>query len=81
MRYAVSFLCVSHGSLRACAAEFDTSGDGALDENELKCALRVAIGAEVSIEDCKKLIQSLDKDGNGVVDFSEFKGIIKDKAD
>ena len=52
--------------------QFDTDRSGALDADELKIALRVAMGAELSIEDCKQIIGDADRDGNGVVDFQEF---------
>ena len=35
-------------------------------------SLRVALGDDLSIEDCRGLVRSADRDGNGVVDFEEF---------
>ena len=35
-------------------------------------ALRVLLGADLSVEDVKKLIDRADRDGNNVVDFQEF---------
>ena len=52
--------------------KFDTDKSGALDADELKVALRVALGDDLSIEDCRGLVRSADRDGNGVVDFEEF---------
>lgn len=52
--------------------KFDTSGDGALDAEELKVALRVALGVDLSVDDCKAMIAQYDKDGTESVDFSEF---------
>lgn len=54
---------------------FDTSGDGALDADELKVALRVALGVDLSREDCVQLVAAADKDGTGTVDFGEFKAV------
>lgn len=60
--------------------KFDTSGDGALDADELKVALRVALGVDVSIEDCTELVNAADKDGNGTCDFDEFKAICRNEV-
>ena len=54
---------------------FDTSRDGFLDADELKVALRVALGVDLSREDCVLLIGSVDTDGTGTVDFGEFKAV------
>lgn len=56
-------------------SSFDTSGDGALDADELKVALRVALGLDLSRDDCEQLISAADKDGTGTVDFAEFKAV------
>ena len=71
---------LSVDELRDIFRQFDTSGDGSLDPSELKCALKVAVGVEVSVADAIKLVEQADKDGNGVVDFGEFQGICKMKA-
>ena len=66
-------------SLRRTFLQFDTSGDGALDADELKVALRVAVGEELSREDCEQLIAVADKDGTGTVDFGEFRAICREQ--
>ena len=65
--------------LRAVFAQFDLSQDGSLDASELKCALQVALGAELTLKDGQQLIAGVDKDGNGEVDFGEFKDICRAK--
>ena len=65
--------------LRAVFAQFDLSQDGSLDASELKCALQVALGAELTLKDCQQLIAGVDKDGNGEGDFGEFKDICRAK--
>lgn len=60
--------------------QFDTSKDGALDALELRCALRVALGVDVSAGDVDRLIGQIDNDGNGVLNFDEFMGICQDKS-
>mmetsp|Transcript_58024 Transcript_58024/g.115069 ORF Transcript_58024/g.115069 Transcript_58024/m.115069 type:complete len:309 (+) Transcript_58024:74-1000(+) len=52
--------------------KFDTSGDGQLDAEELKVALRVALGIDLSADDCEAMISQYDKDGTRTVDFDEF---------
>jgi len=71
---------VGTDELRAIFSRFDVSKDGSLDATELKMALRVAIGADVSLADCQKLIASHDIDGTSSLDFKEFCGIVKDKS-
>ena len=39
---------------------------------QLKLALRAATGAEVELDDCERIVRSMDTDGNGVIDFDEF---------
>ena len=63
---------LSDAKLREVFDKFDTDRSGALDVDELKIALRVLLGADLSVEDLKKLIDRADRDGNNVVDFQEF---------
>ena len=60
---------------------FDTSRDGSLDPTELKCALRVALGVDMPLSDCERLVGKTDKNGDGVVDFGEFKAICTGSTD
>ena len=46
---------------------------GFLDSVELKLALRVALGADLPLRECGKIIESVDADGNGTIDWPEFK--------
>jgi len=64
--------CLSDAELRAIFDKFDTSCDGQLDVEELKVALRVALGIDLSIDDCNAMISQYDKDGTRTVDFDEF---------
>ena len=50
----------------------DTSGDGLLDVIELQVALRAATGTDISLADTQEILQSVDSDGNGSLDFDEF---------
>ena len=47
---------------------FDTEGVGQIDAKELKVAMR-ALGFEPKKEEIRKMIQDIDRDGRGVIDF------------
>mmetsp|Transcript_15799 Transcript_15799/g.32412 ORF Transcript_15799/g.32412 Transcript_15799/m.32412 type:complete len:313 (+) Transcript_15799:3-941(+) len=66
---------LSAQDLRRTFKQFDTSGDGYLDATEVKVALRAAIGCDVALADCERLVGEADTDGDGVVDFHEFQHI------
>jgi len=70
-----SFESLPEALMRDTFVKFDTSGDGYLDASELKLALRVALKLDLSIDDCTALIRSTDKNGDGVIDYGEFKTI------
>ena len=40
---------------------------------ELKLAIRLTAGDEVPLADCERIVRALDTDGNGALDFHEFK--------
>lgn len=66
-------------ALRTTFDKFDTDGSGGLDAEELRIALRVSLGSDVSLEDCERLVMAADADGNGVVDYEEFVAICRDE--
>jgi len=57
---------------------FDQNGDGFISVDELRSVL-VSLGLKQgrTVEDCKKMIGSVDVDGNGLVDYKEFKQMMK----
>jgi len=61
--------------LKKIFGRFDTSKDGFLDPVEVKCALRVVTGVDVALADVERLVAAFDKNGDGVVNFREFKAI------
>jgi len=70
----------SKEEMRKVFARFDTSKDGSLDAVELKMALRVALGADLSLPDCEALIARTDKDGSRTLSFGEFYHLVNDSA-
>lgn len=66
-------------ALRSIFDKFDTSGDQALDADELKVALRAALGLDLTVDDCRRLVAMADRDGDGNVDFDEFCDICKQR--
>ncbi|KAL2485383.1 Calmodulin-like protein 5 [Abeliophyllum distichum] len=57
---------------------FDQNGDGFITVDELKSVL-ASLGLKQgrTAEDCKKMIMKVDVDGDGVVNFAEFKQMMK----
>jgi calcium-binding protein CML len=57
---------------------FDQNGDGFISVDELRSVL-VSLGLKQgrTVEDCKKMIGTVDVDGNGLVDYKEFKQMMK----
>lgn len=57
---------------------FDQNGDGFITVDELKSVL-ASLGLKQgrTAEDCKKMIMEVDVDGDGAVNFAEFKQMMK----
>jgi len=51
---------------------------GAIDVRELKAAMR-ALGFDVKKEEVRSMLQAIDKDANGEVDFEEFVAMMTGK--
>jgi len=64
--------------LRLLFDRMDTSGDGRLDEHELKITLRASVGTDIALEDCRYIIRSVDTDGHGKIAFDEFYASFED---
>ena len=67
----------SDEALREIFDKFDTSGDGAIDADELKVALRVALGVDLSRDDCNQLVVAADTSGTGSLEFGEFVNVCR----
>lgn len=57
---------------------FDTDGSGYIDVKELKVAMR-ALGFEPKKEEIKRMINEVDKEGTGKIDFSDFLSVMTQK--
>ena len=55
---------------------FDTDGDGLISRMELKNLL-TQTGQEITDEEIDAIMQEVDGDNNGVIDFDEFKYMLK----
>lgn len=61
-----------HDPMRDAFQMFDKDGDSRISASELQSVL-VSLGDKGhSLEQCKQMISSVDKDGDGYVDFMEF---------
>ena len=57
---------------------FDTESSGVIDAKELKVAMR-ALGFEPKKEEIRRVLQEIDKSGEGVIRFEEFVDIMTHK--
>ncbi|KAK9115316.1 hypothetical protein Syun_022113 [Stephania yunnanensis] len=64
--------CGGDRELRDAFELFDRDKNGKISANEL-CAVLKSLGEKCSLKDCGRMISSVDKDGDGSVNFEEFK--------
>jgi centrin-1 len=57
---------------------FDTESTGVIDAKELKVAMR-ALGFEPKKEEVRRILQDIDKNGEGAIRFEEFMDIMTQK--
>jgi centrin-1 len=57
---------------------FDTESTGVIDAKELKVAMR-ALGFEPKKEEVRRILQEIDKSGEGVIRYEEFMDIMTGK--
>jgi centrin-1 len=57
---------------------FDTESTGVIDVKELKIAMR-ALGFEPKKEEVRKMIQEIDRRGDGVIKYEDFLDIMTQK--
>ncbi|KAM0947848.1 putative EF-hand domain-containing protein [Dioscorea sansibarensis] len=58
--------------LRHAFAVFDTDRSGSISAEELATVLR-SLGEGASVAQCRRMIDSVDRDGDGMVSFEEFR--------
>ncbi|XP_021906924.1 calmodulin-like protein 7 [Carica papaya] len=57
---------------------FDQNGDGFITVDELKSVLAsLGLKQGKTVEDCKKMIMQVDEDGDGMVNYKEFRQMMK----
>ncbi|KXN82946.1 Calmodulin [Leucoagaricus sp. SymC.cos] len=61
--------------LREAFEYFDKNGDGSINVDELKIVMR-NIGVYLTDEELDLMMKEADEDGNGVIDFQEFRRVI-----
>ncbi|KAJ4894662.1 putative calcium-binding protein CML25 [Raphanus sativus] len=59
-------------NLKDAFSVYDIDGNGSISPEELHEVLR-SLGDECSIAECRNMIGGVDKDGDGTIDFEEFK--------
>lgn len=62
-------------SLMEAFKTYDLDGDGFISVQELHTVM-MRLQINCSVEDCAKMIEGVDSDGNGKVDFQEFKNMM-----
>jgi calcium-binding protein CML len=64
--------------IREAFKVFDQNGDGYITVEELRSVLSsLGLKQGRTAEDCKRMISKVDKDGDGMVDFKEFKQMMR----
>ena len=63
-------------SMRTAFASFDTDGSGSISVEELREVLVKNLGQQVSDDELDRLVQLADSNGDGEIDFEEFKALM-----
>uniref|UniRef100_A0ACD5XHW0 Uncharacterized protein n=1 Tax=Avena sativa TaxID=4498 RepID=A0ACD5XHW0_AVESA len=61
--------------LRHAFKVFDADGSGAISATELARVLR-GLGEKATVRQCCRMIEGVDKNGDGVISFDEFRGMM-----
>ncbi|KAA8541384.1 hypothetical protein F0562_025346 [Nyssa sinensis] len=61
--------------LKSAFSIYDVDKDGFISANELQKTY-LSLGKNHSMEDCKRMISAVDSDGDGMVNFEEFKAMM-----
>ena len=63
-------------SMRTAFASFDTDNSGSISVEELREVLVKNLGQQVSDDELDRLVQLADSNGDGEIDFEEFKALM-----
>ena len=63
-------------SMRAAFASFDKDGTGSISVEELREVLVENLGQQVSDDELDRLVKLADANGDGEIDFDEFKALM-----
>uniref|UniRef100_A0A7M4F0V5 Calcium binding protein 4 n=1 Tax=Crocodylus porosus TaxID=8502 RepID=A0A7M4F0V5_CROPO len=58
--------------LKIAFREFDMDGDGEISSTELKDTISALLGEQLKIQEVEEILQDVDLNGDGHVDFDEF---------
>ncbi|CAI5468718.1 unnamed protein product [Closterium sp. Yama58-4] len=67
---------VREGDLARAFEVFDRDSNGVITAEELQFVIGVLNGDDMTMEDCKRMIKRVDTNGDGCVDYSEFKAMM-----
>ncbi|KAG5041747.1 hypothetical protein AAZX31_05G223500 [Glycine max] len=59
-------------NLKDAFAVFDIDGNGSITAEELNTVMR-SLGEDCSLAECRRMISGVDGDGDGTIDFEEFR--------
>jgi calmodulin len=65
----------SEDEIKQCFDQFDADNSGAIDKNEIKKVCE-ALGVDASQAEIDELIKAADADGDGKIQYSEFKSAV-----
>ena len=66
---------VTEDDIKAAFDQFDADGSGAIDSSEIKKVCE-SLGVDVTKNEIDDLIKSADTDGDGKIQYEEFKNAI-----
>lgn len=66
--------------IRQAFATFDKDGNNLICPDELRAVLRSLGEKGHTLEDCRRMISSVDQNGDGFVDFHEFQNLLSAKS-
>ena len=62
---------VQTGEVESAFETFDVNGDRKISAEEVMRVLK-GLGEKCSIEDCRRMVRAVDRNGDGMVDMDEF---------